>query len=143
MPRLYCRGRIYPSRGTHARQFGEGNRPLTQSEVISGRINPSPTSTLRQVHEVGMFKLNTDLTDLTDFHGDLILWRHFTGLRDLQGFCRGRIYPSRGRHACQFGEGNRPLTQSEVISGRINPSPTSTLRQTYEVGMFKLNTDLT
>ncbi|MCL2049180.1 MAG: hypothetical protein FWG87_10700 [Defluviitaleaceae bacterium] len=40
---VICRGRIYPPRGTHARQFGDGQRPLTQSEVTSGRVNPSPT----------------------------------------------------------------------------------------------------
>ncbi|MCL2048408.1 MAG: hypothetical protein FWG87_06740 [Defluviitaleaceae bacterium] len=39
-----CRGRIYPSRGTHVRQFVAGKRPLTQSVANSGRINPSPTS---------------------------------------------------------------------------------------------------
>ncbi|MCL2048389.1 MAG: hypothetical protein FWG87_06645 [Defluviitaleaceae bacterium] len=44
----FCRGRIYPSRGTHVRQFGDGQRPLKQSEVISGRINPSPT--FRRIH---------------------------------------------------------------------------------------------
>ncbi|MCL2047541.1 MAG: hypothetical protein FWG87_02330 [Defluviitaleaceae bacterium] len=41
------RGRIYPSRGTHIRQFGDEQRPLKHSEVISGRINPSPTKNLR------------------------------------------------------------------------------------------------
>ncbi|MCL2047562.1 MAG: hypothetical protein FWG87_02435 [Defluviitaleaceae bacterium] len=28
---LPCRGRIYPSRGTHVRQFGDEQRTLTQS----------------------------------------------------------------------------------------------------------------
>ncbi|MCL2049959.1 MAG: hypothetical protein FWG87_14655 [Defluviitaleaceae bacterium] len=42
-----CRGRIYPSRGTHAHQFKNGYRPSTQNEPTSGRINPSSTKTLR------------------------------------------------------------------------------------------------
>ncbi|MCL2049109.1 MAG: hypothetical protein FWG87_10320 [Defluviitaleaceae bacterium] len=48
-----------------------------QSEVISGRINPSPTKKLRSFAVRAVVAAN----------------------------CRGRIYPSRGMHVRQFGVG--------------------------------------
>ncbi|MCL2049054.1 MAG: hypothetical protein FWG87_10040 [Defluviitaleaceae bacterium] len=53
-----CRGRIYPSRGTHIRQFGDGQRPLKQAVrcCLSGFLRQHRTPTKAERGNLGTDK---------------------------------------------------------------------------------------
>ncbi|MCL2047205.1 MAG: hypothetical protein FWG87_00620 [Defluviitaleaceae bacterium] len=108
----FCRGRIYPSRGINARQFGQATS-INAERGNLGTDKSVPYKNLQFPSGLTNDLCNTDLTDFRGFGGfvrgkiyrRLVIYADKIRVnkkpRNLRinghgnGFCRGRIYPSR------------------------------------------------
>ncbi|MCL2047229.1 MAG: hypothetical protein FWG87_00740 [Defluviitaleaceae bacterium] len=82
---------------------------FTYVHYLSKRFSHRGTEAQRERgtadNETRIQGLHTDLTDFRGFCGFYLRYIIYGFTRIFMGFCRGRIYPSRGMHVRQFGGG--------------------------------------